>query len=522
MNEPIKTDFLVIGSGIAGLSFAKKVSAFGQVLLVTKKGTAETNTNYAQGGIAAVMSSVDSLSSHIEDTFRVGYGLCHREVVEIVIREGPTCVQELMNIGVRFSKKSDSEFDLGREGGHSQRRVLHAKDQTGAEIERALLESDRESKNLQILEHHFAVDLIVSGSPKRCLGAYVLDRQTGKIKTISAKITLLASGGAGKVYLYTSNPDIATGDGMAMAYRAGARLANLEFVQFHPTCLFHPQAKSFLISEAIRGEGGLLRLQNGTQFMEKYHPEKELAPRDVVARAIDTELKRTGNEYVLLDLTHKPASFIRERFPVIFEKCLQYGLDMTTQPIPVVPAAHYFCGGVITDLNGKTNLPGLYAAGEVTHTGLHGANRLASNSLLEAAVMAVRASRAAIEEAKSISTTERSLPEWNAGQATDSDEQVVITQNWDEIRRLMWNYVGIVRSMKRLLRARRRLDLLLEEIHRYYWDFKITPDLLELRNIAVVADLIIQSALWRRESRGLHYLIDFPETKEEFQRDTVI
>lgn len=524
MAETLKTDFLVIGSGIAGLSYALEVAPHGSVTLVTKKETVEATTNYAQGGIAAVVSSLDSIESHIEDTYRVGYGLCHRDVVETIIREGPERIRHLMEIGVRFSKKNEREFDLGQEGGHSQRRILHAKDQTGAEIEQALLDAAHNCPQLTILEHHFAVDLITL-KQGRCVGVYTLDRKSGTVKTILAKITLLASGGGGKVYLYTSNPDIATGDGMAIAYRAGARLANLEFVQFHPTCLFHPEAKSLLISEAARGEGGILRLQSGKPFMEKYHPQQELAPRDVVARAIDTELKRTGDEYVLLDLTHKPASFLRERFPTIYQKCLQHGIDITSQPIPVVPAAHYFCGGVVTDLRGKTTLSGLYAAGEVACTGLHGANRLASNSLLEAAVMAHRAAVASIEEIKQLKANGYSplaIPDWDPGKAVDSDEQVVITQNWDEIRRMMWNYVGIVRSTKRLLRARSRIDLLREEINQYYWNFKVTTDLLELRNIATVADLIIQSALWRRESRGLHYNIDYPETKEEFQRDTIL
>lgn len=523
----MKTDFLVIGSGIAGLSYALQVASHGSVLLVTKKNKADSNTNYAQGGIAAVMSSMDSVDAHIKDTQNAGYGLCNEDIVRMVATKGPQEVRRLIDWGVRFAKGNNQQFDLTLEGGHSERRVLHSQDTTGAEIERALLEAIKRQPNISILEHHFAIDLITSRkinprstAPNQCLGAYVLDQKSGNIMTLSAKVTLLATGGAGKVYLYTSNPDIATGDGMAMAYRAGARIKNMEFVQFHPTCLYHPEAKSFLISETLRGEGGILKLQSGEAFMEKYHPLKDLAPRDVVARAIDSELKRSGADYVLLDLTHKASSFIKERFPAIYEKCLTYGIDMTTRPLPVVPAAHYFCGGVVTDQNGKTDIQNLYAAGEVACTGLHGANRLASNSLLEAVVFSHRAALASIADLLPVKETV--IPEWNAGTAVDSDENVVITQNWDEIRRTMWNFVGIVRSNKRLLRARRRLDLLMDEINQYYWNFKVSSDLLELRNIATVADLILQCALLRKESRGLHYNIDFPETKSEFSKDTII
>ncbi len=547
----MQTDFLVIGSGIAGLAYALQAAQHGTVTIVTKKTRAESNTNYAQGGIAAVISSTDSTESHIQDTLQTGYGLCHEDVVRLIITQGPKEIQRLVDWGVRFSKTESNQFDLTREGGHSTGRVLHSRDATGAEIERALIEAIRKEKNIQVLEHHFAIDLVTnkkidpqSREKPRCLGTYVLDQKSGQVVTIASKITLLATGGAGKVYLYTSNPDIATGDGMAMAYRAGARMANMEFVQFHPTCLYNPKiapaeggsasgGKSFLITEALRGEGGILRLKNGNTFMEKYHPMKELAPRDVVARAIDTELKKSGDDFVLLDLTHKQASLIKERFPMIYERCLRYGIDMTTQPIPVVPAAHYFCGGVVTNLKGQTDIQGLYAAGEVSCTGLHGANRLASNSLLEAVVFSNLAFQNSLEELKAGNLsnqhqrcaegeTPSGLPVEGATRAPMIDEQVVITQNWDEIRRTMWNYVGIVRSNKRLLRARRRLDLLMEEINQYYWNFKISSDLLELRNIATVADLIIQCALLRKESRGLHLNIDFPNTQEEFQRDTII
>jgi L-aspartate oxidase len=525
-------DYLVIGSGIAGLSFALKAERSGSVAVITKKEDEESNTNYAQGGIASVMSANDSFELHIKDTLACGSGLCNEDVVRVVIEGGPDMIKELARLGAMFSMEDEGgrTYDLGMEGGHSKRRIVHAKDLTGAEVERALVESVRRAPNIDLFENHFAIDLITDRTiagrpivPSRVWGAYVFDTEINKVSTYLAKIVFLATGGAGKVYLYTSNPDIASGDGIAMAYRVGAKVANLEFVQFHPTCLYNPEAKSFLISEAVRGEGGGLRLTNGENFMKKYSEMGDLAPRDVVARSIDMELKKSGDDFVYLDITQKPASFIKERFPNIYNSCLKYGIDMTTQPIPVVPAAHYMCGGVMVDIDGRTNIAGLYAGGEVTCTGLHGANRLASNSLLEAVVFAHRASIAAADELKSFTEKPPAASPWDPGGAVDSDEEVVITQNWDEVRRFMWNYVGIVRSNKRLQRAKRRAEALISEIIEYYWDFTITSDLIELRNIALLADLIVRSSLLRKESRGLHYNIDYPKMDDKrFKRDTVL
>jgi L-aspartate oxidase len=525
----IESDFLVIGSGIAGLSYALQAADHGRVAIVTKYDVSESATNYAQGGIASVISSEDSFDAHINDTMVAGAGICHEDVVRMVVEEGPQTIRNLIDWGVKFTTKGSS-YDLTREGGHSARRILHAEDITGREIQRALVEAARNHRNITIYEHHIAIDLITSAKvcnlppcDNRCLGAYVLDIKGKVVKTFSSQITLLASGGAGKVYLYTCNPDIASGDGVAMAYRAGATIANMEFMQFHPTTLFHPQGKSFLISEAVRGEGAILRRRDGTAFMEKYHKLKDLAPRDIVARAIDNEMKMSGDDCVFLDITHEPADVVRNRFPNIYQTCLELGLDMTKEWLPVVPAAHYLCGGVAVNTNGETDLKALYAIGEVTFTGLHGANRLASNSLLEAAVYANRAYRHTVEAIKQLRREAVEIPLWNSGTATNSDEMVVVSNNWDEIRRFMWNYVGIVRSDKRLARAMRRVELIQSEIEEYYWNVIITSDLIELRNIATVAQLIIACAQMRKESRGLHYTIDHPERDDvNCRHDTFI
>ncbi len=525
-------DFVVIGSGIAGLSFALKIAPRFRVAIVTKRWAAESNTNYAQGGIAAVTGGDDSVELHVKDTLAAGAGLCRETVVRQILMEGPSRVAELIELGMRFTEEEgespdgERHFDLGREGGHSRRRILHAKDATGREIERALLAGVAAQPNIRVFEEHFAIDFITTrklghSGENRCVGVYVLDKAAGRVETFACRSVLLATGGCGKVYLYTTNPDVATGDGVAMAYRAGARVANMEFVQFHPTCLYHPKAKSFLVTEAVRGEGGVLRTVDGVEFMDRHHPLKSLAPRDVVARAIDSEMKRTGAAHVLLDITHKPARFIIDRFPNIYQTCLKFGMDITKEPIPVVPAAHYQCGGVVATVDGETAIAGLLAVGEVSCTGLHGANRLASNSLLEGLVCAHRAAEKMLAAPPDFS--ELQMPDWQLGKAQNADELVVVSHNWDEIRRTMWDYVGIVRTTKRLERAQKRIALLQEEIQQYYWDFVVASDLLELRNIATVAELIVASALQRAESRGLHYNLDFQKADPAWaQRDTIL
>src|SRR5213075_2095898 len=513
-------------------SFALKAARHGSVAVITKRKGADTNTAWAQGGIACVTSDEDSFELHVRDTLEAGAGLCDEAVVRTVVTEGPERIRELTELDVQFDQREVSghhrELDLGKEGGHSKRRVLHVRDATGQEIEERLLHELAKRPNVDLWENHMAVDLITAAklgfaTEDRCLGVYVLDEKTEEVETIrSDRGTVLATGGCGKVYLYTTNPDIATGDGVAMAWRAGAVIANMEFIQFHPTCLFHAKAKSFLISEAVRGEGGILRNNRGEDFMKRYDPRGSLASRDIVARAIDAEIKRAGAKCVFLDITDKSPEFIRERFPHIYETCLGFGIDMSKQPIPVVPAAHYQCGGIKTDVNGATTLPGLYAVGEVGCTGMHGANRLASNSLLEGLVVAHRAATAAVHT-RLTRKHKIPLPEWKSGNVQDVDEPVVIYHNWDEIRRLMWDYVGIVRTDKRLQRASARLRNLQREIREFYWNFKVSVDLLELRNLATVAALIVDSALSRKESRGLHFTLDYPELSDAgFKRDTLI
>ncbi len=527
-----KYDFLVIGSGISGLSFAIRAAKYGTVAVVTKKEAAMTNTSWAQGGIACVQSEEDSFDQHVADTLDAGAGLCPEPVVRKIVSDGPAAIQELIDWGVEFDRKKaadgDIEHALGREGGHTQRRVLHHKDTTGREIEDKLLEEARETEGIDLLEHHFAVDLITTtklglAASTRCVGIYALDENSGNVLTLRSDRVLLCTGGSGRVYLYTTNPMVASGDGVAMAWRAGCEVANMEFVQFHPTCLYHHELKSFLITEAMRGEGAELVDKNGRHFMKEYDPRGSLAPRDIVARAIDQEIKKTGGPCVFLDITHKPAGFIKDRFPNIYETCLSVDIDITKQPIPVVPAAHYQCGGVKTDVNGMTSMKGLWAVGEVACTGLHGANRLASNSLLEGVVVSKLALADCLETFPVDDPSETfELPEWESGDVSDVDELVVIYHNWDEIRRLMWDYVSIVRTSKRLQRAATRLQNLRNEVQEFYWNFKITSELLELRNLVEVASLVVESAARRKESRGLHYTLDYPEKDDEWKHDTVL
>lgn len=520
-------DVLIIGSGLAGLTLALHLAQTRKIGLITKQELLDSASGWAQGGIAATLSGEDSPDTHIEDTLTAGAGLCDADVTRYVVENGPESIQWLIRQGVQFTRDQNSQsgYHLTQEGGHSVRRVIHAADSTGFAVQSTLTEKVRSHPDITLLEHHIAIDLITgskldpgSTDTNRCHGAYVLNNTTGKVITVSAGNTVLATGGAGKVYLYTTNPDTATGDGIAMGWRAGCRIANMEFIQFHPTCLYHPHAKSFLITEAVRGEGGLLKLPDGTRFMPDHDLRAELAPRDIVARAIDFEMKKRGLDCVYLDISHKPAAFLIEHFPTIHTRCLELGIDITKQPIPVVPAAHYTCGGIMTSLDGRTDLHNLYAIGETAHTGLHGANRLASNSLLECLVFG---QAAATDILRQPIVPVMQLPRWDESRVTDADEEIIISHNWDELRRFMWNYVGIVRTTKRLQRAQHRIRLLHEEISEYYANFRVTSDLLELRNLVDTADLIIQSALLRHESRGLHFSRDYPFTLPEI-RNTVL
>ncbi|MFZ0486039.1 MAG: L-aspartate oxidase [Arenicellales bacterium] len=524
---------LVVGAGLAGLSLALRLSHQGiKVTVLAKKGLTEGSSLYAQGGIAAALSRRDSFESHIQDTLDAGAGLCNREAVDFIVRHGPENIQWLIDQGVEFSRFTDEnrvdEYHLTREGGHSHRRVIHSRDATGKAVETTLEGKVRRDPNITVLENHIAVDVINSRRPgveppTRCLGVYALDLHSGMVNTLAADFVVLATGGASKAYLYTSNPDTSTGDGIAMAWRSGCRVVDMEFVQFHPTCLFHPRAKTLLISEAVRGEGGKLSLPDGTEFMASHDPRAELAPRDIVARAIDYEMKRHGVEHVNLDISHKPPEFVREHFPTLYEVCKRYGYDMTREPIPVVPAAHYTCGGVMTDLRGRSDLPGLYAIGECSWTGLHGANRLASNSLLECLVLAQSACADILQQGDRAGAPRMELAPWDESLVTDPDEQIVVSHNWDELRRFMWDYVGIVRTTKRLQRARHRINLLKEEIRDYYSNFRVGNDLVELRNLLTVAELTVLCALERRESRGLHYTLDYPAPDDSaYSRDTVL
>ena len=523
-----KHDILIIGSGAAGLTAALHLAPFSKVGVLSKGPLTAANTYYAQGGVAAVLDEGDSVEAHINDTLIAGGGLCREEAVRFTVENGPDAIRWLIRQGVGFTREVHDdgrrEYHLTREGGHSHRRVIHAADATGFAISSTLIEKVQHQQNVSLFESRVAIDLITSQklglSGKRVFGAYVLNNNTLEVEVHEAKFVLLATGGASKAYLYTSNPDVATGDGIAMAWRAGCRVGNMEFNQFHPTCLYHPEARSFLITEAIRGEGGLLKLPNGERFMDRFHEMGELAPRDIVARAIDHEMKRLGVDCLYLDISHKPEAFIRSHFPTVYDRCISLGIDISQEPIPVVPAAHYTCGGVLTDLRGRTDLGGLYAIGETAFTGLHGANRMASNSLLECMVFAISASKD-IGELLACAPEIPAIADWDESQVTDSDEAVVISHNWEELRRFMWDYVGIVRTDKRLQRATHRVNLLKQEILEYYSNFKVSNDLIELRNLVQIAELIIRCALTRRESRGLHYTLNYPDTMDE-ARDTLL
>ncbi|OEC33513.1 L-aspartate oxidase [Pseudomonas cuatrocienegasensis] len=531
MSQQFQYDVLVIGSGAAGLTLALTLPTHLRIAVLSKGTLANGSTYWAQGGVAAVLDDTDTIESHVEDTLNAGGGLCREDAVRFTVEHSREAIQWLIDQGVPFTRDDQTsredggfEFHLTREGGHSHRRIIHAADATGAAIFRTLLEQAQQRSNIELLEQCVAVDLITERKlgldGQRCLGAYVLNRNSGEVDTYAARFVILATGGAAKVYLYTSNPDGACGDGIAMAWRAGCRVGNLEFNQFHPTCLYHPQAKSFLVTEALRGEGALLKLPNGERFMPRFDSRAELAPRDIVARAIDHEMKRLGIDCVYLDISHKPADFVKGHFPTVYERCLDFGIDITRQPIPVVPAAHYTCGGVVVDQNGHTDVPGLYAIGETSFTGLHGANRMASNSLLECFVYARSAAADIVAQLEQIQVP-TDLPVWDASQVTDSDEDVIIAHNWDELRRFMWDYVGIVRTNKRLQRAEHRVRLLLDEIDEFYSNYRVSRDLIELRNLAQVAELMIRSAMLRRESRGLHYTLDYPDMLPE-ALDTIL
>ncbi len=549
MKNQYQYDVLVIGAGAAGLSLALSLANNGlvnnkqakkaKVAVLAKSNLTEGATYYAQGGISAVMDEEDTLQSHISDTLQAGADICDEDAVNFTVQHAKEAIDWLVDNGVNFTTRTETtrkktKYHLTQEGGHSHRRVLHSADTTGKEIEESLESQAQANANIELFEHHLAVDLITSDkisskngtqtekTGNHCLGAYVLDRKRQHVTVFRAKFTIIATGGASKVYLYTSNPDVSTGDGIAIGWRAGCRVANMEFIQFHPTCLYHQKAKSFLISEAVRGEGGKLLLPDGSPFMHRFDPRGELAPRDIVARAIDHEMKRLGADHLLLDISYKPEKFVREHFPNIYEKCLSFGYDITKEPIPVVPAAHYTCGGIMTNLNGQTDVAGLYAVGEVAYTGLHGANRMASNSLLECIVFACAAAKNILTKLDN-TPMPTELPHWDESRVTDSDEEVVVSHNWDELRRFMWDYVGIVRTDKRLERAQRRVDMLKNEIEEYYGNFRVTNDLLELRNLVQVAELIIQCAMKRKESRGLHYTLDYPTCdNENFSGPTIL